>query len=43
LVDELPDKILDKLVEGKRLTFKSLPEPDDEPEDEKERRVPIGA
>ena len=35
LVDELPDKILDNLVEGKRLTFKSLPEPDDEPEDEK--------
>ncbi|MGA9722669.1 MAG: DUF4011 domain-containing protein [Candidatus Binatus sp.] len=35
LVDELPDKIIDKLAEGKRLTFKSLPEPDDEPEDEK--------
>ena len=35
LVDELPDKLIDKLKGGKRLTFKSLPEPDDEPEDEK--------
>jgi len=35
LVDELPGKLIEKLKEGKRLTFKSLPEPDDEPEDEK--------
>ncbi len=35
LVDELPDKLIDKLKEGKRLIFKSLPELDDEPEDEK--------
>jgi hypothetical protein len=35
LVDELPDQILAKLQEGKRLVFKSLPEPGDEPPDEK--------
>jgi hypothetical protein len=36
LVDELPDQILAKLQEGKRLIFKSLPEPPDEPTDEKD-------
>jgi Protein of unknown function (DUF4011) len=35
LVDELPDQVLTKLVEGKRLVFKSLPEPPDESADEK--------
>ena len=35
LVDELPNQILARLKEGKRLTFKPLPEPDDEPSDEK--------
>jgi hypothetical protein len=35
VVDELPDHIIGKLQEGKRLVFKSLPEPGDEPEDEK--------
>lgn len=35
LVDELPDQILAKLQEGRRLVFKSLPEPGDEPADEK--------
>src|SRR6266851_5502248 len=35
LVDELPDQILAKLQEGKRLVFKSLPEPGNEPPDEK--------
>jgi Protein of unknown function (DUF4011) len=34
-VDELPNQILAKLQEGKRLVFKSLPEPGDEPPDEK--------
>jgi hypothetical protein len=35
VVDELPDHIIGKLQEGKRLVFKSLPEPGDEAEDEK--------
>jgi Protein of unknown function (DUF4011) len=35
LVDELLDQIFAKLQEGKRLVFKSLPEPGDEPPDEK--------
>jgi hypothetical protein len=35
LIDELPNELIDKLKEGKRLVFKSLPEPGDEPEDEK--------
>jgi hypothetical protein len=35
LIDELPNEIIDKLKEGKRLVFKSLPEPGDEPEDER--------
>ena len=35
LVDELPDQLVDKLQNGKRLLFKALPEPGDEPEDEK--------
>lgn len=38
LVDELPDQLISKLQDGKRLVFKSLPEPDDEPEDEKSDR-----
>jgi very-short-patch-repair endonuclease len=35
VVDELPDQLVKKLENGKRLVFKSLPEPRDEPEDEK--------
>ena len=36
LVDELPDELLGRLEDGKRLAFKSLPELGDEPQDEKE-------
>ena len=35
LIDQLPNELIDKLKEGKRLVFKSLPEPGDEPEDER--------
>ena len=35
IMDELPDQILGKLDDGKRLVFKSLPELPDEPKDEK--------
>ena len=35
VIDELPDFLFCSLLEGKRLTFKPLPEPDDEPHDEK--------
>ena len=35
LVDELPEQMVAKLKEGKRLVFKSLPEPGDDPDDEK--------
>jgi hypothetical protein len=35
LVDELPDGLLRKLLEGKRLVFKALPEVGDQPTDEK--------
>ena len=35
VVDELPDELLGKLRDSKRLVFRSLPEPSDEPEDEK--------
>ncbi len=35
LIDELPNELINKLEEGKRLIFKSLPEPNDEPEDER--------
>ena len=35
VVDELPDELLRKLRDSKRLVFRSLPEPSDEPEDEK--------
>jgi very-short-patch-repair endonuclease len=38
LVDELPDQILARLEDGKRLTFRALPEPPDEPADEKADR-----
>ncbi len=36
LVDELPDELIGRLEDGKRLAFKSLPELDDEPKDEQE-------
>lgn len=36
LIDEFPDELLGRFEEGKRLAFKSLPELDDEPRDEKE-------
>lgn len=35
IVDELPDFLFRLLLEGEPLTFKPLPEPDDEPQDEK--------
>jgi very-short-patch-repair endonuclease len=35
IVDELPDELLRKLLDGKRLVFKALPEPGDQPADEK--------
>lgn len=35
IIDELPDFLFGSLVDGDRLTFKSLPEPDDEPYDER--------
>src|SRR5258708_38489372 len=35
IIDELSDELLLKLSEGKRLTFKSLPEPGDEPTDDR--------
>jgi hypothetical protein len=36
IIDELPDVLYRKLVDdGKRLTFTALPEPKDEPQDEK--------
>jgi hypothetical protein len=38
LVDKLPDQLISKLQDGKRLVFRSLPEPDDVPEDEKSDR-----
>ena len=43
LVDELPDKIIDKLVEGKRLTFQITPGTRRRTRGRKERRVPLGA
>src|SRR5262245_22900133 len=35
IVDELPDVLYGHLIEGKKLTFVALPDPEDEPEDEK--------
>lgn len=35
VIDELPDQLMEKLEEGKPLAFKALPEPPNEPEDEK--------
>src|SRR2546423_5307826 len=35
VIDELPDVLYGKLIDGKRLTFAALPEPRDEPQDEK--------
>ena len=35
IVDEIPDQLFGRLDEGRRLVFKSLPEPPDEPKDEK--------
>src|SRR5882672_4517980 len=35
LVDELPDQLIGRLEDAKRLAFRSLPEPGDEPQDEK--------
>lgn len=35
IIDELPDFLFGSLLDGNGLTFKSLPEPDDEPHDEK--------
>lgn len=37
IVDELPDSVFEDLVSGKTYIFKSLPEPDFEPKDEKTR------
>jgi len=37
IVDELPDNVFEDLVSGKTYIFKSLPEPDFEPKDEKTR------
>lgn len=34
IIDELPDFLFGSLIEGEKLTFKPLPEPDDEPHDE---------
>jgi hypothetical protein len=34
LVDELPDELIERLESEKRLTFRSLPEPGDAPQDE---------
>tara|TARA_B100000780_G_scaffold59903_1_gene38393 strand:+ start:5782 stop:6045 length:264 start_codon:yes stop_codon:yes gene_type:complete len=33
IIDELPDFLFGSLIEGDKLTFKPLPEPDDEPHD----------
>jgi Protein of unknown function (DUF4011) len=35
IVDELPNVLYGNLIDGKKLTFVSLPDPEDEPEDEK--------
>jgi transcription elongation GreA/GreB family factor len=35
IIDELPDFLFGALLQGNRLTFKPLPEPGDEPQDEK--------
>ena len=35
IIDELPDFLFGSLIDGEKLTFLSLPEPDDEPHDEK--------
>lgn len=35
IIDELPDFLFGSLIEGEKLTFLPLPEPDDEPHDEK--------
>jgi very-short-patch-repair endonuclease len=35
IIDELPDFLFGTFLDGHKLTFKSLPEPDDEPPDEK--------
>ena len=35
IIDELPDFLYGSLIEGEKLTFLPLPEPDDEPHDEK--------
>ena len=43
IVDELPDEVIGKLEDGKRLAFRSLPELGDEPQDEKEDIFPSGA
>ncbi|HEX9868810.1 MAG TPA: DUF4011 domain-containing protein, partial [Candidatus Tectomicrobia bacterium] len=34
IIDEIPDVLYGKLSDGKKLTFNSLPNPEDEPEDE---------
>jgi len=41
VIDELPDQLLGKLISGKGLTFKPLPEPEDEPQDEKSDRFRV--
>jgi len=35
IIDELPDVLFGSLLDGKKLIFKPLPDPDDEPQDEK--------
>ena len=35
LLNQLPDQLIERLEDDKRLVFRSLPEPSDEPEDEK--------
>ena len=37
IVDELPDRVFEDLTSGKTYIFKSLPEPDFEPKDERTR------
>ena len=41
IIDELPDNLFGALLNGERLTFKSLPELDDEPHDEKNEKFQI--
>jgi hypothetical protein len=35
IIDELPDVLYQRLIDGRKLAFLSLPDPEDEPEDER--------